>query len=375
MDRKTFIISAKRSAVAPMGGALRNVAVDVLAGKLIQETIAATKIPKEKVDDLILSNALAGGGNIARLSLLRAGLPNTIVGTSVDRQCVGGLDAIVQAHKRIQTGQEDCLVAGGAESYSLRPQRHYIQAWKGERLALERPPFYVGDDPKLPIGHRVMELKESYGISDQQEYDWAKESHRKTLNNRKQLAQEIYSFSSTTEHDAFARELDGEMFQKSKGKFGPLHPCNTSPNADAAAFTTLVSEDFLQHHPQAHYLELIDSFTLAGDPKEFPLLPVKAIAQLFEKHKLSWKSIAQFELMEAFAVQALLCVHLSKAPKAIVNPYGGALAMGHPIGASGSILMTRLFYGLRNKGDLGLAVIAGAGGLASVALVKCHRYH
>ena len=79
--------------------------------------------------------------------------------------------------------------------------------------------------------------------------------------------------------------------------------------------------------------------------------------------------------MEAFAVQALLCVHLSKAPKAIVNPYGGALAMGHPIGASGSILMTRLFYGLKNKGDLGLAAIAGAGGLASVALVKCHRYH
>ena len=356
MDRKTFIISAKRSAVAPSGGALRNVAVDVLAGKLIQETIAAAKIPKEKVEDLILSNALAGGGNIARLSVLRAGLPNTIVGTTIDRQCVGGLDAIIQAHKRIQTRQEDCLVAGGAESYSLRPQRHYTPAWQGERMALERPPFYVGDDPKLPIGHRVMELKKSYGISDQQEYDWAKESHRKTLNNRKQLAQEIYSFSSTTEHDAFARELDGEIFQKSKGKFGPLHPCNTSPNADAAAFTTLVSEDFLQHHPQTHYLELIDSFTLAGDPKEFPLLPVKAIAELF-------------------AVQALLCVHLSKAPKAIVNPYGGALAMGHPIGASGSILMTRLFYGLKNKDDLGLAVIAGAGGLASVALVKCHRYH
>lgn len=375
MNKKTFIISAKRTTVAPMGGTFRDTAVDVLAGNLIKELLAQDYIPKEKVEDIIFSNALAGGGNIARLGVLRAGLSNAIVGTTLDRQCIGGLDAIIQAHKRIQMGQEDCLVAGGAESYSLRPQRYYINSWQGERVALERPPFYEEDNPHLPIGYSVIQLKKIYDLTDRQEYNWTKESHQKTLTNRTQLEKEIFPLSSPPEVDTFARKLDWNIFQKSKSKFGSLHPCNTSPNADGAAFSILVSEQYLQDYPRNHYLEIIDGFTLAGDPKEFPLLPVRALDTLFKKHKLDWKLISQFELMEAFAIQALLCKRLSGAPKEIINPYGGALALGHPIGASGAILLTRLFHGLKKNGDLGLAAIAGAGGLASVILVKCHRYH
>ncbi|MGB0279856.1 MAG: acetyl-CoA C-acetyltransferase, partial [Flavobacteriaceae bacterium] len=111
-------------------------------------------------------------------------------------------------------------------------------------------------------------------------------------------------------------------------------------------------------------------FTLGGDPKSFPILPADAMKQIMQQNNLNWNNISHIELMEAYAVQAILCAKLSGAPTEKINPFGGAISRGHPIGASGAILAVRLFHALKNTQKTGLATIAGAGGLASVLLLK-----
>ncbi len=138
---KSYITNALRTSVVPVGGYLRNLSADQMAGHLIKESIQQANLNADALDDVILSNALGGGGNIARLSLLNAGIAPSVLGTSLDRQCVGGLDAIVLAMQRIQQGTAHHLLAGGAESYSLRPKRYYKASWQDEFSFLDRPPF------------------------------------------------------------------------------------------------------------------------------------------------------------------------------------------------------------------------------------------
>ena len=367
---KSYIINALRTSIVPVGGCLRNHSVDQMASHLIKESIRQSDLTTDALDDLILSNALGGGGNIARLSLLNAGLASTILGTSLDRQCVGGLDAVVQAMQRIQQGTADCLLAGGAESYSLRPKRYYRASWQDEFNFFDRPPFFPGDLPENSIGNSVIELKKEFAVSDEEEFEWSRNSHQKTRQHLKATEKEILPLTKDHQSDPFARNLSWEIFQKAKAKYGALHSANTAPTADGASILTVASENFIRQNTPKKYLEIIDGFTLGGNPKEFPLIPVEAVEKLFSVHQLSWQDITQFELMEAYTVQALLTARLTHAPHEIINPYGGAIARGHPIGASGAILATRLYHGLTKEGELGIAAIAGAGGYATVLLVK-----
>lgn len=160
------------------------------------------------------------------------------------------------------------------------------------------------------------------------------------------------------------------MFKNAKARYGTVHPCNTALKADGAAFVAVASENIIKQHKLVKTLEIEDGFTLGGLGKNFPILPAKAMKQILFQNQLTWKDITHIELMEAFAVQAILCARLSGAPEHKINPHGGALVRGHPIGASGAILAVHLFHALKKNQTRGLAAIAGVGGLASVLLVK-----
>ena len=150
----------------------------------------------------------------------------------------------------------------------------------------------------------------------------------------------------------------------------PSFTCNTAPKADGAAFVVVASEEIVKKYKPAYCVEITDGFTLGGDPKSFPILPATAMKRIVKQNNLNWKDIHHIELMEAYAVQAILCAKLSGAPLDIINPFGGAISRGHPIGASGAILAVRLFHSLKNNQKTGLAAIAGAGGFASVLLLN-----
>lgn len=368
--KNAYIISAARTSVVPVGGYLRNTPIAEMASVVINENLMRLNIPKSEVDDIFVSNAIGGGGNIARLCALKAGFSENILGTSIDRQCVGGLDAILQAAKQIQNGEADLILAGGVTSFSLRPQRHYTTAWGETPKALERPPFYPEDDPIIPLGVTIKSLKEAYHISDKEVFDWVQNSHQKTIAHKVAIKDEIVALSTNDQIDPFARLITQETFNKAKAKFGHTHPCNTAPRADGAAFVSVASEAFVKKHKPTYCVKISDGITIAGNPKSFPILPASAMKQILNQNALKWDNISQLELMEAYAVQAILCAKLSGAPLEIINPFGGAISRGHPIGASGAILAVRLFHSLKNTKKVGMAAIAGAGGLATVMLLN-----
>lgn len=368
--RKAYIIAAVRTPIVPMGGALKNVSLTKMAASMLNECLKRSIIPCAKVDDIFLSNALGGGGNLARLCSLSAGFPSEVLGVSIDRQCVGGLDAIIQAAQRIQQGKADLLLAGGVESFSLRPKRLYRAQWKEKPVPFERPPFYPKDNPARSLGTFIQALKKKYHISDEEEYQWAQNSHEKALRHKTDWKAEISPLTKSVFLDPYSRKLTRQLFQKANAKFGSIHPCNTAPKADGAAFVAVASENLIKKHNLVHTVEIEDGFTLGGSPKTFPLLPASAMQTLLKQNHLSWNDIEHIELMEAYAVQALLCAKLSGAPIHKINPHGGALSRGHPIGASGAVLAVHLFHSLKQQPTRGLAAIAGAGGLASVLLLK-----
>ncbi len=369
-QRKAFLISAGRTTVAPKGGCLKDIPVDEMATKVITAVLKKADISKNKVDDVIVSNALAGGGNLARMCALKSGFEPHVLGTSFDRQCVGGLDAIIQATNRIKNGESNLIIAGGAESHSLRPERHYKSHWNDTPTHCDRVPFYPNDNPSVPLGEALVAFKKKYQITDKDEFEWVRKSHHKSIQNKAVITKEIVPIHSEDHIDPFVRNITWEMFNKAKDRYGHSHPCNTAPKADAAAFVAVASESFLKKHQPKHFIEIVDGFTLGGNPKEFPILPVKAMHKICDQNNLSLDAIRHFEIMEAYATQAILCAQLTELTHAKVNPHGGAISRGHPIGASGAILAVHLFYSLLETQSTGIASIAGAGGLASVLLLK-----
>ena len=370
ISKKVFLIAGSRTTISPAGGFLRDIHIDDMAATVLSDILKQLDVDPSEVDDVIVSNAIGGGGNIARLCALKAGFSTALLGNSIDRQCVGGLDAIIQAFKQIQLGQAHLILAGGVESFSLRPERHYPIQWNKKSTPLERPPFYPTDDATIPLGDTIKALKETHKISDEEEFEWVQNSHKKALANKAVSTAEIVSLSGNDPIDPYAREISKEVYQKAQTTYGHTHPCNTAPKADGAAFVAVASEEMVKKMNPEYCVEIIDGYTIGGDPKVFPILPAKAMKQIIAQNMLNWHDINQIALMEAYAVQAILCAKLSGAPKNKINPYGGAIAYGHPIGASGAVLAVHLFHSLKNHKQTGLAAIAGAGGLASVLLVK-----
>lgn len=358
----TWIVAARRSAVMPERGAFRRLGIHDLAAPVIRAVLADAGLEPSAVDEVILANALGAGGNPARLAALAAGLPERVAGLTIDRQCAGGLDAILLAQAMVASGQARLVVAGGAESHSCRPIRMATDPEGGPPRAYDRPPFTPFADRDPEMHEAAARLAERLGIPRTKQDDWAVASHAKARAARDRLATEIVAIAGQGA-DGFTRALSPALAARARPLVGTITPANAAISADAAGFV-LVSDRPIGPHP----LKILGGATRGAAPDEPGLAPLAAIAAALEAQATPAPALAQAEIMEAYAVQALACVEGAGINPAIVNPGGGALARGHPIGASGAILAVRLFHDL-GRGR-GLAAIAAAGGIGTALVVE-----
>ena len=369
---RAIILAARRTPVAPRGGAFRRLEAYELAAPVMLDVLADAELEPHEVDEVILGNALYGGGNPARLAALAAELPERVSALTVDTQCCAGLDAIMLAASRIMAGEADAILAGGVESFSRSPLRFVRPRRDEPPREYQRPPFTPFADRDPDMIHAAAALAAELGISRAEQEAFAIESHHRALTGpaEGEIVERV-----GLKQDAFTRALDPRACARLPVLAGDAHhgvtAATVAVEADAAAIVLVVSENFAAHLPAERRLSIIGGVRRGGDPTRPGLAPIAAAQELLERHGVSTAQLARAEIMEAFAVQAMACMRGLDIDPDIVNVGGGALARGHPIGASGAVLAVRLFHELQSApaGATGLAAIAAAGGLGSAMLV------
>ena len=347
----TAIVAARRTAVCPRGGAFARLSLEQLAAPVIAEVLADSGLGAGDVDEVICANALGAGGNPARRVALAAGLPTRVAGLSIDRQCAGGLDAIRLAVAMVAAGQARVVIAGGVESYSRRPVRLMTDAEGAPPVAYDQARFtpWADRDPDMAVAAHA--LAQRLGISRAAQDAWAVASHAKAMG---QNFPEIVPVEGVAQ-DTFTRALTMAQAGRAKPIAGSITAGNAAVAADAAAFVLVVADDLAT----SKAMRILASATIGADPEEPGLSPLPAIRAVWGGTPLH-----RVEMMEAYAIQAMACVVQAGIDPNTVNLHGGALARGHPIGASGAILAVRLFHDLQ-AGQQGLAAIAAAGGIGT----------
>lgn len=358
------ILSARRSAVCPRGGGFAGLSIEDLGAPVLRAVLADAGLLADAVDEVIVANALGAGGNPARRVALAAGLPDRVAGLAIDRQCAGGLDAILLARALVDSGAASVVIAGGVESYSQRPLRLMPDPAGGPPVSYDQACFTPWPDRDPDMATAAAALAERLAIGRAAQEAWAVESHAKAR--AVQEWPEIVPLAGVM-RDAFMRDLTPAIAARAKALVGSITPATAAVAADGAALVVVVSEKIAA----GRGLAIVGGVTLGGNPEEPGLVPVAAIQAVLSRFGVAPAGLAMAEVMEAYAVQAMACVAGAGLSPGIVNQGGGALARGHPIGASGAILAVRLFHGMgQGTGRaLGLAAIAAAGGLGSALLV------
>ena len=358
------ILAARRSAVCPRGGGFAALSIEDLGAPVVQAALADAGIAPDRVDEVIVSNALGAGGNPARRVALAAGMPLSVAGLSIDRQCAGGLDAILLARALVNSGAAEVVIAGGVESYSQRPLRAMPDPAGGPAVPYDQARFTPWPDRDPDMGAAAAALADRLGIDRAAQEAWAVGSHAKAR--AVVVWPEIVPVSGGG-RDAFTRDLTLRVASRAPVVTGSITAATAAVAADAAAFVVVVSDRVAM----GRGMRILGGVTLGGDPEEPGLVPVAAITAVLARLNLTPSQLTMAEVMEAYAVQAMACATGANLPLGIVNIGGGALARGHPIGASGAILAVRLFHGM--QAGLGLAAIAAAGGLGTAMVVERAR--
>lgn len=370
----SMIIAARRTAVVPRGGAFQHLSVDQLATPVIQSLLDQSGIAPQEVDQIVLANSLAGGGNPARLVALAAGLPQ-ISGISIDTQCTGGLEALRLASALVDAGAAEVVIAGGAESYSRRPLRAktFVDGRVPEFYL--RPAFTPFPDRDPDMTEAAEALAVRFGITRQQQDEYAIASHSKAMASRVHLSAEIEPLEAV-DMDVYTRNLGSKLAARSPILTGSVSLVSTAIEADGAAFCLVVSEAVAKKLNVGFMAEISHYVSVGADIMLPGHAPVAAINQLFTDRPQTDRQRCIVEMMEAYAAQAIVCLNETGLNPHRTNLAGGALARGHPIGASGTILACRLFQSLKTADyDQGICAIAGAGGLGAAMLLTANHRH
>ncbi len=380
MSAPTVLIAAwARSAVVPHGGAFGGMQAHEIAAPVVQAVLARAGISPQDVDAVVVGNALGAGGNPARMVALAAGLPASCAALSVDTQCCSGLDAVSLGAALIASGQASVVIAGGVEAWSRSPIRLTRPRHAGDvAVAYERPPFAPdpAHDPDLLLSAARYAAQHGYTRTQQDAY--AVQSHLRAVAHRADLAQEIVPIAGVL-HDAYPRSMTPERAARMPiAAQAQAHDCNisrlgVSAKADGAAFVLLLSAQTLERlgiQAQAQWL----CSSSVGCAPDTPLLAAQhaAMQALQRANITACDALHTLELHDAFAVQGLSFAHALGISPERLNPRGGGLARGHPIGASGAVALVRLLANLALDGPVGskgLVAVAGAGGVGAAVIV------
>lgn len=390
-NREAIIVAARRTPIGRVGRSLRTLSVEALIAPVLQAVLADAGLNPAQVDEVILGNAIGPGGNPARLAVLTAGFPVQIPGVTIDRQCGSGLEAINLAARLIQAGAADVVIAGGMESVSTAPWRiekpHSLYELPHFAHRARFSPDALGD-PEMGVAAETVAQK--FGISRDRQDRFALNSHTKAIaamqsgRFQAEIVPVAVSSSTIVDRDECPRSnLTLERLAKLRSAFvdqGTVTVGNTCPINDGAAAVLMVASPVFEQLKFTQGLRVVDAVTVGVDPTILGIAPVAATQALFKRQpQVTIDQIDRVEFNEAFAAQVLASLDALKIPEDKVNVGGGAIALGHPYGASGAILMTRLFTEIvqnptqqARSPRLGLATLGIAGGLGIATLVEHH---
>jgi acetyl-CoA acyltransferase len=387
MAPRVVIASAVRTPFTrALRGEFKDTRPDTLAADAIRAAVSAVPgLKPEAVDDVVLGCAMPEaeqGMNVARQAALLAGLPDTVPAMTINRFCSSGVQSIAQVAQSIAAGMYDVAVAGGTESMSMVPMG-------GNKVSAN--PDLMDQHPEIytSMGATAENVAKRFEVSRADQDAFAYESQRRAAEARSKgvfkdeiipVQTEVFDEDGTP-HEVTVTEdtilrpdttLDG--LTKLKPAFNPkgtVTAGNASPLTDGAAAAVVMSEEkakALGVKPLGYFID----FQVAGVPPEIMGIgPVPAVRKLLAKNKLEVKDIDLFELNEAFAAQALYCIRELGIDRAKVNPNGGAIALGHPLGVSGTRMTATLLRELKRRGGrYGVVTMCIGGGMGAAALFE-----
>lgn len=392
-EQAVYIVAAKRSAVTKgkRGGFAKKRPDDLLAD-ILKETVKESGVNPEDIGDIVIGCAMPEGEqgmNLARISTLLAGLPDSVPAFTINRYCSSGLQSIAIAANEIAKGNMEVAVAGGIESMSMIP-------FGGHNISFSSEIFTKDENVAIAYGMGITaeNVAKDWNITRQMQDEFSLKSHQKAthaiengyfndeiipvkVHHRKpdEAKAEIIDNEKMIKIDEGARkDTSIEALAKLKPVFatgGSVTAGNSSQVSDGAGAVVLVSESYLKKHnltPLGKFL----GFAVAGVPARIMGIgPIKAIPKVLEQTNLKLEDIDWFELNEAFAAQSLAVINELKLDETKVNPCGGAIALGHPLGATGTVLTVKALHGLRRTGKkYGMITMCIGTGMGAAGIIE-----
>lgn len=391
MAHEFVIVSARRTAIGRFGGTLKNIPSGDLAATVIKESIKTTGLAEKQINEIILGEVRQSteSSNVARVAGLRAGIPADASAYTVNRLCASGMQAVVSGVQHLAFNPDEIVVAGGTESMSRAPI--YL---RNSRFG-EGNPYLV--DSNLENGQQPMEIygkdlgmgmtaenvAEQYGISREDQDAFALESQRRAKRAWESGAFESQivpvEIKSKKEHTLFAKDehMRDTTLEKLAGlkpvfrKDGSVTAGNACGRNDGASALVLMTNEKATELGLKSLAKIKDWSFAGVDPRYMGIGPVPAVSKLLEKTGLQINDIGLIELNEAFASQSLAVIRESNMDIEKVNVNGGAIALGHPLGATGAVILTKLIHEMNNRQEqFGIATLCVGGGQGMAVLLE-----
>ena len=391
MQRQSVIVAAKRTPIGAFQGNLSSVSAPNLGAIAIKAVVEETGIDKSQINEVIMGNVLSAGiGQApARQASIQAGLPNSVEALTINKMCGSGLKAVMLADQAIRCGDAEVVIAGGMESMSNAP---YLlkHARSGQRLGhgkmidslIHDGLWDAYNDTHMGNCAEMLSKERNYSREAQDEFAITSYKRAQSAQAEGVFDSEIVPvkipqrkgdslFISEDEEPGKARFDKIPTLQPVFEKDGAITAANASKLNDGAAVILVMSEEKAIKLRLTPIVRIVAQASAAHEPEWFTTAPGKAIGKILEKTNLSTNDIDLWEINEAFSAVTMAAIDDFKIDPAKVNIYGGAVAIGHPIGASGARIFTTLMNGMtRTETKYGLATLCIGGGEASAMIVE-----
>jgi len=389
--RDVVIIDGVRTPIGNFVGGLKDVSAKDLAKVVMKEVISRSKIDINEIDEIVAGNSAqpTNSPNIGRTAALELGFPETIPGYVVNRNCASGLQAIVNAYQSIRLDDTDVNLVVGTENMSQMP--HVLRGLR-DGLRMGDAPLIDSltemlRDPNIGLlmGQTAEIVAKEVGITREEQDAFALDSHRRAITAQREqfFEREIVPVQKTDRRgnvtEVSADEgpmetLDLETLSNMRPVFekdGTVTSGNACGTNDAAASVLMMSAEKANKLGLAPRARIVSYAFVGIEPERMGLGPVYAVERVLEKTGLTKEDIDLFELNEAFAAQAVACMRMLQLDPEKVNPHGGAIALGHPVGATGVRLVLTLLNGLEKiNGRYGVATLCIGGGMGGALIVE-----
>ncbi len=405
-----MIVAALRTPLGKYGGVLKDVRVDDMSALVMHELVQRTHLDPSVIEDVFWGCANQAGEdnrNLARMAVLLAGFPHSVPAVTINRLCGSSMEAVIQAARAVWSGENEIIIAGGAESMTrapyVFPKKISGTALYGNLTAYDTALGWRFPNPKMKklfplesMGETAENVAEKYSVHRREQDEFALESHRRAVAARKKFSEEIISvplpsfkpdeaLKSVSQDEGPRENTSLEKLSALKPAFrenlptgqagGTVTAGNSSSLNDGAAGTIVMSEKKAKELNLKPLARIVSTGVAGVDPRFMGIGPVPATQKALKKAELTVSDLGLVELNEAFAAQSLAVIRELKFNPEIVNVNGGAIALGHPLGCSGARIITTLVHEMERRDVCyGLATMCiGVGQGISIILEKLSR--